>query len=108
MGGVYRLYGKLLQDHPAQNLQTGGGNQVQQDQAEPGPESIARQRQFEETLKSFELRAPGSQQQDQNRNKSAQQGTTGRRLPIPLRYRERYEAFTRSLSRQRQQQQKPR
>jgi len=83
-------------------------SKLQQDQAEPGPESIARQRQFEETLKSFELRAPGSQQQDQNRNKSAQQGTTGRRLPIPLRYRERYEAFTRSLSRQRQQQQKPR
>ena len=77
-------------------------SKLQQDQVEPGPESLARQRQFEETLRSFELQAPGSRQRDRNRNKAAQEGTAGRRLPIPLRYRERYDAFTRSLSRQKQ------
>lgn len=73
----------------------------QQLQAGPDTDSLdneIRRRQFEETLKSYELKAPGARQADTYQNKRSGGGVSDRRLPVPSRYRERFEAFTRSVS----------
>jgi hypothetical protein len=69
-----------------------------QDQNQQTPESLARQRQFEEMLKSLK---PASQAARRNRTSKRDQNSDSlgpRRLPIPEEYREAYEAFTRGLA----------
>lgn len=69
-----------------------------QDQNQQTPESLARQRQFEEMLKSLK---PASQAARRNRTSTRDQNSDSlgpRRLPIPEEYREAYEAFTRGLA----------
>ncbi|MGE3317230.1 MAG: hypothetical protein AB7O26_19095, partial [Planctomycetaceae bacterium] len=60
----------------------------------------ARQRQFEETLKSLNFRAKGTRRSGADVKKRATDEVGPRRTPPPAEYREYYEAFTRSLSKQ--------
>jgi len=64
------------------------------------PEAIARRRQFEETLKSLNLESRGTTRSGESIKKRAAEEFGPRRSPPPAEYREYYEAFTRSLSKQ--------
>lgn len=75
-------------------------DQLYEEPGELTPESAARQRQFEETLRSFEIDAPGTRRADTYDRKQSRGGAAVRRIPVPAQYRERFEAFTRSVSKQ--------
>ncbi len=64
------------------------------------PAARARQRQFEETLKSLNLKSSASRRSGEAIKKRATEEIGPRRTPTPAEYREYYEAFTRSLSKQ--------
>ncbi len=64
------------------------------------PEELARKRQFEEMLRQLSLRTRGAQRRDAGVRKRQIENIQSRRAPVPPEYRELYEAFTRSLSRQ--------
>lgn len=60
----------------------------------------ARQRQFEETLKSLNFQSRGTKRSGETIKKRATEEVGPRRTAPPAEYREYYEAFTRSLSKQ--------
>lgn len=60
----------------------------------------ARRRQFEESLKSLDLKSSGGERLDQMQNKRDTNSFSDRRLPVPRQYRKAYEDITRRLSRQ--------
>ena len=64
------------------------------------PREAARRRQFEESLKSLDLKNSGGERLDQMKNKRDTDNFSDRRLPVPRRYRQAYEDITRRLSRQ--------
>ncbi len=64
------------------------------------PRELARQRQFEESLKSLDLEKSGGQQSDPVRNKRATNNFSDRRMPVPLEYRKAFEDYTKRLARQ--------
>lgn len=68
--------------------------------AEETPASQARRRQFEEMLKSLDLRTPQESRAGREGGR-ATEGVGSREVPVPAEYREAYEAFTRSLSKHR-------
>ncbi len=63
-------------------------------------ESKARQRQFEEMLKSLKPASRASQRNRSSTRKQTNDSIGPRRLPVPEEYREAYEAFTRGLAEQ--------
>ena len=73
------------------------------------PQDQARHRQFEETLKSLDLKSVGSKRTGKGVRRSGDPaGNFGaKRLPVPPEYREAYEAYTRSLAKRRKAAAKP-
>ena len=64
------------------------------------PRELARQRQFEESLKSLNLKKSGGQRSDPIRDKRATNNFSDRRMPVPLEYRRAFEDYTKRLARQ--------
>ena len=64
------------------------------------PRELARQRQFEESLKSLNLKKSGGQRSDPIRDKRATNNFADRRMPVPLEYRRAFEDYTKRLARQ--------
>jgi hypothetical protein len=64
------------------------------------PRELARQRQFEESLKSLDLKKSGGQRSDPVRDKRATNNFSDRRMPVPLEYRRAFEDYTKRLARQ--------
>jgi hypothetical protein len=71
-------------------------NQLTSEQPAETPESLARRRQFEEMLKTLDLRSTYERRAESG-TKSTQSDLIGpRRSPVPAEYRDEFEAFTRS------------
>jgi hypothetical protein len=64
------------------------------------PEALARRRQFEETLKSLDLRSKATRRDDANQRKQVQEGIGPRRPPVPAEYKEAYELYRKTLAKQ--------
>lgn len=60
------------------------------------PESIARRRQFEETLKTLDLKSAYGPRQDSGTRSTRSDSISVRRSQVPAEYRDDYDAFTRS------------
>ena len=79
----------------------------QSESSDDSPEAHARRLEFEETLKGLQL---GSETAQRNSNAARIRRTRqidARRLPVPAEYREQYEAYTKSLSKQQPPPKKP-
>ena len=75
--------------------------QLEQNRDDLTAEEQVRQRQFEETLKNMDFQ-PRDEELTRSKNskpKGATRSFGGRDLPIPIEYRDAYEAFTRELGR---------
>lgn len=75
--------------------------QVSDSDNDTSPDATARRMQFEETLKGLKVRRKAaSQTGDSSRQRRTQQVKQARQLPVPAEYREQYDAYTKSLSKQ--------
>ena len=69
---------------------------------EETPESIARRQQFEEMLKSLDLKKQGTKRSGENSPQRDVNQIESRRANVPPQYRKAYEQFTKDLARQKQ------
>lgn len=64
------------------------------------PAEQARRRQFEEMLKSLDLRSTGGARQDATKTKRSTSDFTDKQAPVPLEYRDAYKKYAEKLSKQ--------
>jgi hypothetical protein len=84
-------------------------NRLEPATSDATPQERARRRQFEETLKSLNLKSVGSKRTGEGVRRSGDPAGSfgGKRLPVPPEYREAYDAYTRSLAKRRKAAAKP-
>ena len=74
--------------------------QLEQPAHELTPQDEARRMQFEEMLRSLDLKGTGDQRTGKQTPQREVDQTGGRRAPVPADYKASYEAFTKNLSKQ--------
>lgn len=75
--------------------------QLQDTGEDNSPEAVARRLQFEETLKNQQLSTQTKARRGEKKHERRTLSTDGRSVTVPPDYREQWEAYSRSLSRQR-------
>jgi len=83
---------KKFTERLRQNLREGDNGET--------PQSKARKLQFQEWLKSLDLKSTGRKRTAKDRPRRSLGSIQGRRTPPPAEYRELFEAYTRSLNKQ--------
>ncbi len=71
-----------------------------QSQKSDTPAEQARRRQFEEMLKSLDLRSSGTRRDDKNQTKRSTSDFSDKRAPVPLEYKDALERYSKELSKQ--------
>jgi len=76
--------------------------QLNQNDQDDSAESLARRKQFDELLKSLNVKSKGTSRRDRNQRNRVLESGGSRRLPVPAAYRELYEDYTRQMLKRKQ------